>query len=128
MEESSQIMKNEVHKLQKSLAQIDLITEPRKPSKYGFMELLLAKLKNIKIKMYQEQSHNLPHIHIDYKDKHHGASYAIHNGERLEGNISNKYDKEISKWILKNQDNLEKIWKLLKNGNDAEIVIGELIE
>ena len=127
MEEWSEYMENEVQELQKKLAQIDLIMEPKKSNKNGFLEILLVKLKNIKIKMYQERSHNLPHIHIDYNDKIHVASYAIQSGEKIEGSISKKYDKEISNWILKNQDNLIKIWELLKKGNDPEIVIEKLV-
>ena len=48
MEEWSEYMKNEVQELQKKLAQIDLITEPKKSNKNGFLEILLVKLKNIK--------------------------------------------------------------------------------
>lgn len=51
MEEWSEYMKNEVQELQKKLAQIDLIMEPKKSNKNGFLEILLVKLKNIKIKM-----------------------------------------------------------------------------
>ena len=102
--------------------------EPKKSNKNGFLEILLAKLKNIKIKMYQERSHNFPHIHIDYNDKIHTASYAIQSGEKIEGNISKKYDKEISNWILKNQDSLVKIWELLQKGNDTEMVIEKLVK
>ncbi|WP_303275677.1 DUF4160 domain-containing protein [Acinetobacter soli] len=127
MEEWSEYMENEVQELQKKLAQIDLIMEPKKSNKNAFLEILLLKLKNIKIKMYQEHSHNLPHIHIDYNDKIHAASYAIQSGEKIEGSISKKYDKEISNWIFKNQDNLIKIWELLQKGNDPEIVIEKLV-
>ncbi|MFN3289063.1 MAG: DUF4160 domain-containing protein [Acinetobacter sp.] len=127
MEEWSEYMENEVQELQKKLAQIDLIMEPKRSNKNNLLEILLVKLKNIKIKMYQERSHNLPHIHIDYNDKIHAASYAIQSGEKIEGSISKKYDKEISNWILKNQDNLIKIWELLQNGSDPEIVIEKLV-
>lgn len=121
-------MENKIRELQNSLAQIDLIMEPKRPSKNGFLEILLVRLKNLKIKMYQERAHNMPHIHIDYNNKIHVASYAIQSGVKIEGNLNKKYDEKISNWILKNQDNLLKIWKLLKSGNDPEIIVGELVE
>ncbi|ATC86219.1 DUF4160 domain-containing protein [Pseudoalteromonas arctica] len=39
----------------------------------------------MKIKIYQEKGHHLPHIHIDYGRQQHAASYAIETGERIEG-------------------------------------------
>lgn len=117
-------MDNAIQELQKKLAQIDLIMES---SKNNCLGLQLVKLKNIKIKIYQEYSHNLPHIHIDYNDEIHAASYAIHSGEKIEGSIKKKYDKEISNWILKNQENLIKIWELLQNGNDPVLLIEKLV-
>lgn len=127
MQEWSESIKNELKELQNRLAQIDFIIEPKKSNRDGFLELLLVKLKNIKIKIYQERSHNLPHIHIDYNNEIHAASYSIQSGEKIEGRVDKKYDKEISNWILNNQDNLMKIWDSLKDGNDPKIVIEQLV-
>lgn len=111
-------MQNELRELQNNLAQIDFIIKSRKSSKSVFFELLLLRLQNLKIKMYQERAHNMPHIHIDYNKQSHVASYAIHSGLKIEGDLNKKYDETISNWILKNQDNLLKIWESLKNGDD----------
>ena len=51
--------------LQYDLAQIDLITASYNQSSSDSLELLLMKLKEIKLKMYQERGHFMPHIHID---------------------------------------------------------------
>ena len=51
--------------LQHDLAQIDLITASYNQSSSDSLELLLMKLKEIKLKMYQERGHFMPHIHID---------------------------------------------------------------
>lgn len=51
------------------------------------MEIILAKRKDIRIKIYQEKGHHLPHIHIDYEKKLHFASYSMETGKRLVGNL-----------------------------------------
>lgn len=43
----------EVMVLQKRLAEIDMLTTPRRSDYSGFPELLLLKLQNLKIKIYQ---------------------------------------------------------------------------
>ncbi|WP_373883704.1 DUF4160 domain-containing protein [Acinetobacter pittii] len=119
----------EVRNLQNSLGQIDFRSEPRKrSSKNDFLEILLIKLKSLKIKMYQERSHNMPHIHIDYNNRNHIASYAIHDGKKIEGSLEKKYDKTISDWILKNQNDLMEIWTKLQDGENPEVIIGNLTE
>lgn len=59
----------EFYELQKLFAQKDLLAEKRRSSGGGFMEILLVKRQNMKIKIYQEKGHQLPHIHIDYGNK-----------------------------------------------------------
>lgn len=54
----------EFDELQRLFVQTDLLTEPRR-LRNDSMKLLLVKRKNMKIKMYQEIGHHLPHIHID---------------------------------------------------------------
>jgi hypothetical protein len=104
-------LEDEFSELQRLLAQKDLITEPRKGSGSGFIELLLAKRKNIKYKMYQERGHIMPHIHIDYGRTIHVASYSVETGERLEGNLPKKYDIDVSNWLSTNKEKLVEIWK-----------------
>lgn len=119
-------LEDEFSELQRLLAQKDLITEPRKGSGSGFIELLLAKRKNIKYKMYQERGHSMPHIHIDYGHMSHVASYSVETGERLEGNLPKKYDTDVSSWLSTNKEKLVEIWKSLQDGGEPSAIIGEL--
>jgi hypothetical protein len=86
-------LKEELESLQNRLAQIDLLTRPSSRPSSGFTELLLVKLQDLKIKIYQERGHALPHVHIDYGKTHHIASFSISPAERIEGSLSKKYDK-----------------------------------
>lgn len=119
-------LEEEFSELQRLFAQKDLITEPKKQHRSGFIELLLAKRKNIKYKMYQEHGHSMPHIHIDYGNMNHAASYAIESGERLEGNLPKKYDSDVSSWLSRNQEKLMEIWGVLQDGEDPKPLVGEL--
>ena len=117
---------DEFDELQRLFAQKDLLTEPRRPSRNGFMEILLAKRKNMKIKIYQEKGHQLPHIHIDYGDQHHSASYTIESGERIEGSLHKKYDVDISTWLDRNRSKVLEIWNALQLGAAYEPLLAEL--
>lgn len=116
----------EISELQRLLAQKDLTSEPQKTGNRGFTDFLLAKRKNLKYKIYQEIGHTMPHIHIDYGNRNHVASYAIKTGKRLEGNLPKKYDSDISSWLLRNRDQLLKIWESLQAGNDLGDLTGKL--
>lgn len=119
-------LEEEFDELQRLFAQKDLLTEPRKSSGSGFMEILLAKRKNMKIKIYQERGHHLPHIHIDYGKQRHAASYAIESGERIEGDLSKKYDSDVSSWLDRNRDKVLEIWNALQAGTQHEPLLAEL--
>ena len=75
-------------------------------------------MQNLKIKMYQEKTHPRPHVHIDYGNSNHSASYSIKEGVRLAGNLPSKYDKKVKKWINKNTGDLIKIWDEIQDGNN----------
>jgi hypothetical protein len=112
--------------LQLSLAEIDLLTKPRKASNHSFTEFLVMKLENIKIKMYQEQKHPLPHVHIDYANKNHAASFSIEPPNKIEGSIDRKYEKTITEWLTTNKEMLLKIWVEAQSGGNPENLIAEL--
>lgn len=112
--------------LQRNMAQIDLFTEPRSQSSSGFTELLLLKLKDIKLKMYQEKGHAMPHLHIDYGKLHHVASFAIEPPSRIEGSLHSKYDHSIIEWITSNSENLLKIWNAIQAGDNSDFLIAQL--
>lgn len=119
-------LEEEFTELQNLFAQKDPITQPRKASKNGFMEILLAKRKNMKIKIYQEKGHKLPHIHIGYGKKNHAASYSIESGDRLEGDLPKKYDSDVVFWLNRNRCQILEIWHTLQKGNAHETLVAEL--
>lgn len=119
-------LEKEFDELQKLFAQKDLLTEPRRSSGRGFMEILLAKRKNMKIKIYQEKGHHLPHIHIDYGKQQHTASYAIETGERIDGRLSKKYDNDVSNWLERNRNKVLDIWNALQAGTQHEQLLAKL--
>jgi len=121
------IFDEQFSELQKLFAKKDLITESRKSSSSDFMELVLLKRKNLKYKIYEEPSHILPHIHIEYGHDYHAASYEIKTGNRITGNLPNKYDYEVSGWINNNRNTLIKIWDSLQHGENPREYMGELI-
>ena len=90
----------------------------------GTIRLLVTRIKNLKIKMYQESGHQLPHLHVDYCGAAHAASYSL-DGSRLAGSLDRKYDRVVLSWIASNRDNLFNIWKSLQSGADAMIVVRE---
>lgn len=108
--------------LQHVLAYADIyIYHEDHPGRY----YLLARLGPIRIRMYKETQHARPHLHIDYGNERHIASYALDTGERLAGNLDRRYDKAISAWIAQSQEQLFKIWSAIQSGK-PETVIAEL--
>ncbi len=116
----------EFSELQRLFAQKDMLTERRPQSRSGFTEILLIKRKNMKFKIYQEKGHHLPHIHIDYGNKNHVASYSIQTTKRLDGNLPKKYDKDVSSWLECNKEKVLEIWNTLQLGEPHENLISEL--
>lgn len=80
----------------------------------------------MKIKIYQEKGHSLPHIHIDYGRQQHAASYAIGSSERIEGSLSKKYDSDVSSWLERNREKVLEIWNALQAGAPHEPLVAEL--
>jgi hypothetical protein len=119
-------LESEIKELQRQLAQVDLLTESGTRSGSEFLEFLLLKLKDIKVKMYQEQGHAMPHIHIDYGKQHHVASFSIEPPGRLEGTLDRKYDKEVTRWVAAHKHKLLEIWKTLRAGGEATSLVAEL--
>lgn len=92
----------------------------------GYRPYLLARRDPLRIRMYKETQHERPHIHIDYGKERHIASYAVDTGERLAGDLDRRYDKAISAWIAKSQEELFNIWTAIQSSIDPEILIAEL--
>ncbi len=110
--------------LQKRLAEIDLHTRPSAGG--GWVEFLVIKFDDLKVKMYQEKGHQLPHLHIDYGKRHHVAAYSIQDGVIIEGNLARKYDKVVQSWILENEEALLKLWNIAQDGGHRDVILGEL--
>jgi hypothetical protein len=118
------LLEPELTELQRQLAQIDLLTKPRRRAQPDFIELLLLKLRHLKIKIYQETGHQIPHVHVDYGREHHVASYSIIDGRRLAGTLDRKYDREVVSWITKYRTQLLEVWSTAQAGQNP----GPLIE
>jgi hypothetical protein len=111
--------------LQGRLAQVDLIVSNRSGNS-RFIEFLVVKRQRLKIKMYQELGHKLPHIHIDYGKEHHVASYSIQPAERIEGDLDRVYDREIKDWIEKNRAKILELWERAQSGKAVTALVQEL--
>ena len=116
----------ELKQLQHQLALVDLLTEPRPATRGDVIERLLVKLKELKIKMYQEAGHQTPHVHVDYGRHNHVASYSINERKRLAGTLDAKYDRAVLDWIADHSDKLVEVWQTMQSGKDPSGVIGEL--
>lgn len=113
--------------LQHELATIDLLSRPaRRTGKFPLLEQLLLKKENIKLKMYQEKGHAMPHFHVDYGREIHSASYAIETGERIEGALATKYDRTISTWAQTNRGPLLAVWNALQSGSSEQPFVAAL--
>ena len=122
-------MEEQLRILQDRLATVDFLTQPRRISSDPAFELLLKKIQRLKLKMYNEQNHAMPHLHVDYGRDHHVASYTINPAKRLlKGALDTKYDKEIVGWITGNKEALLTIWSSLRSGGDPTVIIGDLTE
>jgi hypothetical protein len=119
----------EIIELQQSFAQIDRIigTEALKSETYRLLPLVLCRLKNIKIRMDGNNNHKRPHIHIDYKEEYHSASYAIDTGERLAGNLETQYDRSVREWIAECRPKLIELWYVMQAGQRPETILCELL-
>ncbi|MBP1475421.1 DUF4160 domain-containing protein [Frateuria sp. MAH-13] len=112
-------------KLQKDLGWVDLLTRPSRSS-HGSMELLVVKLDRLKIKIYQEKGHSLPHIHVDYGKQHHVATFSIDPPARIEGKLSNKYDRSVQEWLTNNREGIVALWAALQAGESPDALVAEL--
>ena len=120
------LLESELTELQRQLAQVDLLTEPRRRVPLDFIEFLVLKLRNLKIKMYQEAGHHTPHVHVDYGRDHHVASYSIAEARRLAGTLDTKYDQEVVAWITKNRARLVAAWTTAQAGQNPGPLIAEI--
>jgi hypothetical protein len=119
-------MIEELKELQDELAVIDLIT---RENRSGLMEVLLKNLQPLQMRMELDKNHKMPHFHVSYGKNYHAASYSIQDGERIAGELDNKYDKVVKNWITNNQEKLLQIWSEIQKGDSGayNVSIGELL-
>lgn len=118
-------MIEEIEKLQDQLVLIDLNS---KPGIRKLTEILLKKDEPLQFRMEQDRNHATPHLHITFGKQNHAASYGINNGQRLAGDLPNRYDKQVTNWINNNKTALTQIWDEIQSGNQTkyEVLIGKL--
>jgi hypothetical protein len=118
-------MIEKLKKLQDDLAIVDLMTSNKRGS---LLEILLKDLQSVKLRMEQDKNHKMPHLHVSYGKTQHAASYGIQNGERIVGQLDNKYDKVVKNWITDNQTQLLQIWGEIQSGDSKayNLSIGKL--
>jgi hypothetical protein len=120
-------LNGEIIQLQERFSQIDRnIAADVFTKGTGLHPLMLCRLKNIKIRMDGNRNHRRPHIHIDYKEEYHSASYAIDTGERLAGNLETQYDRSVRGWIAECRPKLIELWYVMQAGRRPETILCEL--
>lgn len=118
-------MLKEIEELQDKLVLNDLIS---KPGVRKLTEILLKKDEPLQFRMEQDKNHATPHLHIKYGKQSHAASYGINDGNRLAGDLPNRYDRDVKNWIDNNRPALIQIWDGIQSGNQQkyEVLIGKL--
>jgi len=119
-------LEQEIVELQRQLATVDLLSRPSRQTRSGWTEFLLLKRGELKIKMYQEPGHALPHVHVDYGAHHHVASYSIDPIERLAGNLDKKYERVVTEWISTHRTQLLDVWQATQVGAETHVLISAL--
>ncbi|MBP9742302.1 MAG: DUF4160 domain-containing protein [Burkholderiales bacterium] len=65
---------------------------------------------------YDNEQHNIPHIHAEYQDFN--ASFSIETGEILAGKFPTKQTRIVQAWIEIHKEDLLIDWKLAINGKE----------
>lgn len=101
--------------LLEKLATIDQIAESRSRRDDGNLTLAVMKNRLIVIRVEKDDRHEVAHLHVDYNNKIHAASYAIHDGALIVGTRNPKYDYAIRSWIVDHRGKLMSVWHDLKH-------------
>ena len=118
-------LEREMEELQGKLAQVDLLAQTTTRPGAAHIGFVVMKRGSLKVKMYQEQRHKLPHIHVDYGRQNHVASYSIDPVVRLKGSLDRKYDEVVTRWIEAHRDMLLALWKKVGVGGKRSDVAWE---
>jgi len=85
-------LKEAVSQLQSQLAVTDLLNQDSNPD---IIRFLVKTLQRTRVRMDGSKNHKRPHVHVDYGNSYHTASYAIDNGERIAGKLDGTYDRDV---------------------------------
>ena len=121
-------------KLQRDLGSIDyrqeLFNAPvfDDEGREHIIKVLIQKSGALKLKIYPENGpHKRPHLHVDYGNKRHYASYAIDTGERIAGDaLTRDHNIVVTRWIQSHSRELRVVWDQLIAGGTAENLIADL--
>jgi hypothetical protein len=117
---------NELRLLQSQLSAIDFSETFESFTSAGLRPYLLARLEQLKIKIYQEAGHKTPHLHVDVGHSHHNASFAIDPAVLLAGSLGKKQDRAIIAWIEKHRSPVLEIWAALQRGAQWTVSVEEI--
>lgn len=110
----------ELKKLQKAFARIDNAQKRLAAKKKNRALKLVQRLNHIKLHIYKETNHQLPHFHIIFK-KQYSASYEITTCEQITGHMPKKYENKMLQWAENNKNELMKVWNAIQRCEDYEI-------
>lgn len=74
----------------------------------------------VKICMYKEDNHKLPHIHVSYKDEG-DISVCIDSGRILAGKMKGKLLKKVLAWVGRHKESLLNCWEQIQSGQAPEL-------
>ncbi len=79
---------------------------------------IISMFYGIIISMYffDNQQHNLPHIHVKYQDEE--AVFSIEDAELIAGNLKISKSRIVQAWVEIHRDELMANWELAINGQE----------
>jgi hypothetical protein len=117
---SSMNQKLPLQSLQNALAHIDDANKPKQARPSGVIDLSVLAKQKLKLKIYKEEKHHTPHVHVEYGSDTHKASVAIDTGEIFAGTLDRKYAKAVKSWVIANKETLKNIWNALRNSESTK--------
>ncbi|WP_363799851.1 DUF4160 domain-containing protein [Lysobacter firmicutimachus] len=96
------------------------------PHSQEWVGLQIIRLRNLKVKMYQERGHSLPHLHVDYGREHHVASFGIDPPQLLEGKLDLELQFTVESWISRHKESLLALWDELQAGGCIGLLLAEI--
>lgn len=116
----------QAEQLQKRLSEAEMMIADSRRGLSLLLEHLVARLGNLKVKMYREPGKKTPHLHVDYGREHHNAAYSLDPPVLIEGSLARQYDRVVIEWITDNKDALREIWHAFQQERDPTELIAIL--